>query len=103
MSDSAVLTCGPKMEKSCDLAGPPLVALSHGGTRRPDEVVRAGVCGLTKAWRQAGAVPSTALYASTTVLDLMRAATGSGRGESCEQFPPLPSIRLPQKAYLYSI
>ena len=63
MSDSAVLTsagssfhhCGPKIEKSCDLADRPLVALSDGGTRRPAEVVerrdRAGVCGLTKAWR----------------------------------------------------
>ena len=43
MSDSAVLTsagssfhhCGPKIEKSCDLADQPLVALSDGGTRRP--------------------------------------------------------------------
>ena len=58
MSDSAVLTsagssfhhCGPKIEKSCDLADRHLVALD-GGTRRPAEVAerrdRAGVCGLT--------------------------------------------------------
>ena len=55
----------------------PVVALSAGGTSRPAEVVeqrvRAGVCGLTKAWSEAGAVPPTALYASTIILNLMRA------------------------------
>ena len=73
VSDSPVLTsagssfnhCGPKIEKSCDLGDRPLLAVSDGGTRRPAEVVDwrdgAGVCGLTKAWRKAGAVPSTVL------------------------------------------
>ena len=62
LSDSAVLTsagssfhCGPRIEKSCDFADRPLVALSDGGTRRPAEVVErrdgAGGCGLTRAWR----------------------------------------------------
>ena len=63
MSDSVVLTLagssfrhsGPKIEKSCDFADRPLVALSDGGTRWPAEVVerreRAGVCGLANAWR----------------------------------------------------
>ena len=64
VSDSAILTlagsschhCGPKTEKSCfDFADRPLLALSHGVTGRPAEVVerrdRAGVCGLNNAWR----------------------------------------------------
>ena len=69
MSDSVVLTPAGcwfhhRMEKSCDFPDRPLLALCGGGTRRPVEIVelstRAGVCGLTKAWRS-GAVPLTAL------------------------------------------
>ena len=62
VSDSAIRSagssfhhCGPKMEKSCDFADPPLFSLSNGSARCPAEVVewreRAGVCGLTNAWR----------------------------------------------------
>ena len=63
MSDSAVLTsagssfhhCGPRTEKSCDLADGPLVDLSDGGARHPAEIAErrdgAGGCGLTNAWR----------------------------------------------------
>ena len=59
----------------------PLLAVSDGGTSRPAEVVEqsalAGAWGLTNAWRWVGAVPLTALQASTIVLNLMHATTGS--------------------------
>ena len=45
----------PQIEKNCDFADRPLLALSDGGSSRPAEVVerrdRAGVCGFSNAWR----------------------------------------------------
>ena len=55
-----------------------LLALSDGGTRLEvvQQRVRAGVCGCDQRL-EAGVVPSTALYASTIILNLMRASTRS--------------------------